>query len=258
MSRAGTLSMTTGTTTMTTTGPAAAAVSPARGVRVVIADDRPVVRAGLQALLSEDPAIEVVATPHDGEEAVQAVHEHDPDVVMMNVSLPRLDGVEATRRITGGRLTRPGPRVVVLAAPDRPDVVYAALRAGAAGVVRQDASPTDLVRAVKAAAEGHGWLDPVVTPQLLAEFAARPETATRAPAELAALTAREREVLTLLALGLSNEELASRLFITEGTVKTHVTRVLMKLHLRSRAEAVAVAYQTGLVTVFRRAGRSGA
>ena len=216
-------------------------------VRTLVVDDQPLIRAGIATLLSAEPDIAVVGTVADGRAALDAVRQDQPDVVVMDLQMPGLGGIEATTALTSGD----GLGVLILTGFDSDADVYAALRAGASGFLRKDAAPAYLAAGVHAVAAGLGWLDPSVTGRLLAEFAARPERAARPPSELAVLTEREREVLVHVAQGLSNADIASRLFIAEGTVKTHLGRVLMKLHLRDRAQAVATAYQSGLVTVVR-------
>jgi DNA-binding NarL/FixJ family response regulator len=220
-------------------------------IRVVVADDQPLIAAGLGMLLSQEPDVQVVAMAADGAAAVAAAREHRPDVVVMDVRMPGMDGIEATKVLLAPGTSTPAPQVLFVATVHDERLVYAALRAGAAGFVLKDAAPGDLIRAVRVCAAGHGWLDPLVTRRLLAELAARPESGARPLAELRNLTPREREVLALLAQGYSNTDLSRLLFISQGTVKTHMTRVLMKLGLRTRAEAVAVAFQSGLVTVSR-------
>ncbi|MBO3103496.1 response regulator [Cellulomonas fengjieae] len=215
-------------------------------IRVLLADDQPLVRAGIAMLLSAEPGLEVVAQAEDGERAVALTRSLHPDVVLMDVRMPRMDGVEATRALVedGDGVVR----VLVLTTYHVDDAVYAALRAGASGFLLKDAAPESLIAAVRAVADGDAWLDPVVAKGLLAEFAARPDPLRRSPGDLARLTPREREVLVLVAHGLSNTEIASRLFIGEATVKTHLGRVMVKLGLRDRAQAVAIAYRSGLVS----------
>ena len=217
----------------------------APAIRVLLADDQPLVRAGIAMLLSAEPGITVVGQTEDGEQAVAMTRDLQPDVVLMDVRMPRVDGVEATRTLVeegDGSI-----RILILTTYHVDDAVYAALRAGASGFLLKDAAPESLIAAVRAVAGGDAWLDPVVAKGLLAEFAARPDPLRRSPADLERLTPREREVLVLVAYGLSNQEIAVRLIVGEATVKTHLGRVMVKLGLRDRAQAVAIAYQSGLV-----------
>jgi DNA-binding NarL/FixJ family response regulator len=214
-------------------------------LRVVIADDQALVRVGFRLILETEPGIEVIAEAGDGEEAVSAVRRLRPDVVLMDVRMPGLDGLEATRRILGGAGAT--CRVVMLTTFDLDEYVYAALEAGASGFLLKDVSPEHLVAAVRMVAAGDALLAPSITRRLVERFVRRDQAAAVAPRELSALTAREREVLTLMARGLSNAELAERLHLSEATVKTHVARILSKLDLRDRVQAVVLAYETGLV-----------
>jgi len=217
-------------------------------IRVLIADDQGMVRTGFTVFLGTQRDIEVVGEAADGEEAVRRAAELSPDVVLMDVRMPVMDGLAATRAILGGAVDlTPVPRVLVLTTFDLDDYVYAALRAGASGFLLKDASAAQLVEAVRVVAAGDALLAPSVTRRLIAEFAAL--GAPRAPTRrrLEELTERETEVLGLLARGLSNAEVAGRLVVSEQTVKTHVGRVLMKLGLRDRAQAIVYAYETGLV-----------
>ena len=213
-------------------------------LRVVIADDQVLVRSGFRLILETEDGIEVVAEAGDGEEAVAAVRRLRPDVVLMDVRMPGLDGLEATRRILGGGAAC---RVIMLTTFDVDEYVYAALEAGASGFLLKDVSPEHLVTAVRMVAAGDALLAPSITRRLVERFVRRDQAAAVPPRELSSLTAREREVLTLLARGLSNAELADRLHLSEATVKTHVARILSKLELRDRVQAVVVAYETGLV-----------
>jgi DNA-binding NarL/FixJ family response regulator len=213
-------------------------------LRVVIADDQVLVRSGFRLILETEDGIEVVGEAGDGEEAIAAVRRHRPDVVLMDVRMPRLDGLEATRRILRGGA---GCRVIMLTTFDLDEYVYAALEAGASGFLLKDVSPEHLVTAVRMVAAGDALLAPSITRRLVERFVRRDQAAAVAPRELSSLTAREREVLTLMARGLSNAELADRLHLSEATVKTHVARILSKLELRDRVQAVVVAYETGLV-----------
>jgi DNA-binding NarL/FixJ family response regulator len=219
-------------------------------VRVLLADDQVMIRAGLAMVLEAEDDFDVVGQAGDGQQAVDLAASTRPDVVVMDIRMPGLDGVRATQAITsGGLVTAAGApvRVLVLTTYHVDDTVYAALRAGASGFLLKDAAPVDLAAAVRAVAAGKAWLDPAVARGLLDDFLARPEPGLPAPAALDALTAREREVLALVAHGLSNLDIAARLVIGEATVKTHLGRILMKLGLRDRAQAVAAAYRSGLV-----------
>lgn len=216
-------------------------------VRVIVADDQQIVRAALAALLATQPDFVVVATAHDGAEAVRLCRELRPDVVLMDVRMPGVDGIEATRLLTGGR-PEDGPRVLVLTTFDLDDDVYDALRAGASGFLLKDVTAERLFDAVRVVAAGEALLAPAVTRRLIGELARlRPISAELPSAVLAGLTARELEVLRLVAEGLSNQQIAVRLLVTEETVKTHVSHMLRKLGLRDRAQAVITAYESGLV-----------
>jgi DNA-binding NarL/FixJ family response regulator len=213
-------------------------------IRVLLAEDAPIVRAGVSLLLGADPQIEIVGEVGDGQAAVEAVRRTPVDVAVIDVRMPVLDGVEATRQISrDGSETK----VVVLTTYRADEGVYAALRAGALGFVLKDAVPAQLVEAVRVVAGGDAWLDPAVTRMLLRDFAARPPDSLPPPEDLRLLTPRERQVLVLVAHGLSNAEVAHHLRLGDGTVKTHVSRVLTKLGLRDRAQAVVLAYRSGLV-----------
>jgi DNA-binding NarL/FixJ family response regulator len=214
-------------------------------VRVLIADDQAVVRAGLRRILEADPELEVVGEVEDGLAAVEGTARLRPHVVLMDIRMPRLDGLEATRRIVGA--ADDAPRVLVLTTFGLDEYVYEALRAGASGFLLKDAPAEDLLDAVRVVARGAALLDPAVTRSVIARFAALPQPSDEHAARLEELTPREREVLLLLARGLSNAEIAEELVVGDGTVKTHVARVLMKLGLRDRVQAVIYAYEAGLV-----------
>jgi DNA-binding NarL/FixJ family response regulator len=217
-------------------------------IRVVVVDDEPIVRSGIALLLAGEADIEVVADLDGGPEVVDLVRLRRPDVVIADVRMPRMDGVELTRRIVDD-VHRMGnvPKVLVLTTFHVDEAVYAALRAGATGFVLKDAAPNELVAAVRAVAAGEAWLDPAVARQLIDEFASHPPSELPGAGEVQALTRREREVLVLMAHGLSNAEIADHLVVGEGTTKTHVGRIFAKLGLRDRAQAVAVAYKSGLL-----------
>jgi DNA-binding NarL/FixJ family response regulator len=219
-------------------------------VRVVLADDDGLVRAGIGMLLRAEEGIEVVAEVGDGASAVAAVRQHRPHVAVLDVRMPGMDGVEATRWITSDEVaesTGGTTAVLVVTTYLVDEAVYACLRAGASGFVLKDAAPAELVSAIRTVAEGESWLDPAVAALLIREFAHRPESALPPSSAVGHLTAREREVLVLMAHGLGNAEIAGHLVIEVGTVKTHVSRVLMKLGAHDRAQAVAVAYRSRLV-----------
>ncbi|SCG64772.1 response regulator [Micromonospora inositola] len=215
-------------------------------IRVLIADDQAMVRQGFGALLAAQPDLLVVGDAADGAAAVEAARRLDPDVVLMDVRMPVLDGLAATRQLLGDRRAD-RPRVLILTTFDLDDYVYEALRAGASGFLLKDAPAADLVHAVRVVAAGEALLAPTVTRRLIAEFAARPGHRRPRPTDLAGLTPRETEVLRLIARGRSNAEIAADLVVAEQTVKTHVGRILAKLQLRDRAQAVVIAYETGLV-----------
>jgi DNA-binding NarL/FixJ family response regulator len=214
-------------------------------IGIVVADDHQVVRAGFAALLDTQPDFTVLGTAADGAEAVRTCRETSPDVVLMDIRMPGMDGIEATRQVTGPR--GDGPRVLVLTTFDLDEYVYDALRAGASGFLLKDVTAERLFDAVRVIAGGEALLAPAITKRLIGEFARqRPRSAQTDPA-IAALTPRETEVLRLISGGLSNPEIAKRLVVTEETVKTHVSRVLSKLGLRDRTQAVVTAYESGLV-----------
>jgi DNA-binding NarL/FixJ family response regulator len=214
-------------------------------VRIVIADDHDVVRSCFASLLDTQPEFTVVGTARNGLEAVRIGRELEPDVVLMDVRMPGLDGIEATRQLTGAGI---GVRILILTTFDLDDYVYQALRAGASGFLLKDVTAETLFHAVRVIADGDALLAPGITRRLISEFATRADPAPSPPAVgLDDLTPRETQVLELIAEGLSNLEIADRLVVTEETVKTHVSRVLAKLGLRDRTQAVVIAYETGLV-----------
>jgi DNA-binding NarL/FixJ family response regulator len=211
-------------------------------IRVVLADDQPLVRTGLRMILGAEEDLEIVGEAADGAEAVAVCAEVRPDVVLMDVRMPGMDGIDATRAVTA---VDDPPRVLVLTTFDLDDVVYEALRAGASGFLLKDAPEERLTTAIRVVADGGSLFAPSVTRRLIEEFAGR--ATPPAPPRLDALTPREHEVLVLVARGLSNAEIGRQLFVTENTVKTHVARVLTKLGLRDRVQAVVLAYESGLV-----------
>jgi RNA polymerase sigma factor (sigma-70 family) len=215
-------------------------------IRVVLADDQTLVRSGFRVLLDRSDGIEVVAEAYDGAEALRLVRADRPDVVLMDIRMPVLDGLEATRRIVSDPALA-GVRVVMLTTFDLDEYVFEALHAGASGFLLKDIEPDDLRSAVRVVAGGEALLSPRVTRRLIAEFVSRPDRRRRVPEELDELTEREREVLTLVAAGLSNAEIADRLVISPATAKTHVSRILLKLGARDRAQLVMLAYESGLV-----------
>jgi DNA-binding NarL/FixJ family response regulator len=211
-------------------------------IRVLVADDQAMVRAGFRMLLTGEPGIEVVAEAIDGAEAVAKAALHAPDLILMDIRMPELDGLEATRRILAAR---PQARVLILTTFDVDEYVYEALRSGASGFLLKDEPPEQLIAAVRTVAAGDGLLSPAVTTRVIKEFAAghRPTP----PLGLAELTAREHDVFRLLVRGMSNAEIAAALHLSDTTVKTHVTHVLQKLGVRDRVHAVVLAYETGVI-----------
>jgi DNA-binding NarL/FixJ family response regulator len=214
-------------------------------VRVVLVDDQAMVRTGLRMVLAAEPDIDVVGEAADGASGVRVVTEARPDVVLLDVRMPGMDGLEAARRILAADLPT---RVIVLTTFDEDEYVAAALRAGVSGFLLKVGPPEDLVVAVRTVAAGQGLLDPAVTLRVIESFAAAPAPDPARARQLAQLTERETDVLGLVAAGLTNAEIAARLYLGEATVKTHVSRVLLKLGLRDRVQAVAFAYESGLVT----------
>jgi DNA-binding NarL/FixJ family response regulator len=212
-------------------------------IRVLLADDQTMVRAGFRLILSAEPDIAVVGEAADGVEAVAAARRLRPDVTLMDIRMPRLDGISATRRLAEAPAVT---RVVVLTTFDVDSHVYDALRAGASGFLLKNAPPEELVQAIRLVADGGALLDPAVTRRVIEEFARSPAPGP-VPPEVGGLTERELEVLHLVARGLSNAEIAARLVVSEATVKTHVARLLAKLGLRDRVQAVVYAYERGLV-----------
>jgi DNA-binding NarL/FixJ family response regulator len=216
-------------------------------IRVALADDQSLVRAGFRMLLDAEPDIEVVGEARDGAEALDIIHKARPDVVLMDIRMPKLDGLEATRLISQSP-DLASVRVLILTTFEMDEYVFEALRAGASGFLLKDTEPDDLLRAVRVVAEGEALLSPRVTRTLISEFVSRPERRSVTPDTLTTLTEREREVLGLVATGLSNDEIAEQLFISPATARTHVSRIMMKLNARDRAQLVVVAYQSGLMT----------
>jgi DNA-binding NarL/FixJ family response regulator len=214
-------------------------------IKVLLADDQALVRAGFRALLDAQADITVVGEAADGAEAARAAAETRPDVVLMDIRMPGTDGLEATRRIVGDPALS-GVRVLILTTFDEDEYVFEAVRTGASGFLVKDTEPVELLRAVRVIAEGEALLSPRVTRRLIGEFArrARPGRSVR---ELDLLTAREREIVALVAEGLSNDEIAARLVVSPATAKTHVSRAMVKLAARDRAQLVVLAYETGLV-----------
>ncbi|MBV8220433.1 MAG: response regulator transcription factor, partial [Solirubrobacterales bacterium] len=213
--------------------------------RVLLADDQALVRAGFHALLDAQDGIEVVGEAADGREALELTRALTPDVVLMDIRMPTLDGIAATREIAADQ-TLAGVRIVILTTFELDEYVFDAIRAGAAGFLVKDTKPSDLIEAVRVVAAGEALLSPSVTRRLIGEFAARAKEPPRA-AVLEELTDREREVMALAAAGLSNEKIAERLVVSSATAKTHVSRAMIKLGARDRAQLVVIAYESGLV-----------
>ena len=215
-------------------------------IRVLIVDDQALVRAGFRVLIEAANDLQVVGEAENGEQALAFVAEDKPDVILMDIRMPVMDGLEATRLIIE-RYGEESPRVLVLTTFDADEYVYEALRVGASGFLLKDTEPRQLTEAIRVIAEGDALLAPSITRRLITEFATRPEVRRARPPELDTLTEREHEVLELVAQGLSNDEIAQRLFISPTTAKTHVSHVMMKLAARDRAQLVVIAYESGVV-----------
>lgn len=214
-------------------------------VRVLLADDQALVRSGFRKLLEAEPGIEVVAEASDGLEAIEKARLHRPDVVLMDIRMPRVDGLQAAARIVA--LTNPTPRILVLTTYDLDEYIFEALTAGASGFLLKDSPPEELIAAIRIVVAGEALLAPAVTRRLIEAFVSMPRVSPQARRQLDGLTARETEVLHLVARGLSNAEIAAELHLGEATVKSHVGNLLMKLELRDRVQAVVLAYESGLV-----------
>lgn len=227
-------------------------MSTAPGIRVLLVDDDELMRAGLRAVLSSAPSIEVVGEAQTGRHAIERARALEPHVVLMDIRMPELDGITATRRLLAAS---PEVKVVILTTFEQDDYIFGAINAGASGFLLKRSRPEELIAAVHTVAAGEALLSPSVTRTVIEHLATRPQPAARAGELLAELTPREREVLGLTAQGLSNREIAAALVIEETTVKTHVSRVLMKLGLRDRIHAVIFAHQTGLAAATNTAGR---
>ena len=217
-------------------------------IRILLVDDQALVRAGFRMILDAESEMEVVGEASDGREAVDQVRSLRPDIVLMDIRMPELDGLEATRRILSMSSDGDGPKILMLTTFDLDEYVYEALRAGASGFLLKDTPPEQLVSAIRVIADGEALLSPSITRRVISEFVkgAGPKPQQQFP-RLQELTARELEVMKLVARGLSNAEIAKELFVSETTVKTHVARVLMKLHLRDRVQVVVLAYEAGVV-----------
>jgi DNA-binding NarL/FixJ family response regulator len=222
-------------------------------IRVVLADDQALVRAGLRLLLDAEPEVEVVGEAEDGEQAVALVAETRPDIVLMDIRMPQLDGLAATRQIVSTP-ELDEVRVIVLTTFELDEYVFEALRSGASGFLVKDTEPVELLRAIRVVAGGEALLSPGVTRRLIGEFVAQPQGRSFDSGALEALTDREREVVSLVAAGLSNEEIAAELVISPATARTHVSRAMVKLHARDRAQLVVLAYESGLVAPGQRQG----
>jgi DNA-binding NarL/FixJ family response regulator len=214
-------------------------------IRVLIVDDQSLVRAGFRMILEAEEDVEVVGEAADGAEALTAAERLRPDVILMDVRMPNVDGLEATRRLLDGK--QEGPRVLILTTFDLDEYVYEALRVGASGFLLKDTPPEQLVDAIRVISNGDALLSPVITRRVIEEFVRRPPATRTPPPELSELTTRELEMLRYVARGLSNAEIAKEAFVSETTVKTHIAHILMKLRLRDRVQAVVYAYENGVV-----------
>ncbi len=216
-------------------------------IRVLLADDQALIRAGFRVLVDSADDIEVVGEAEDGAQAVALARRHRADIVLMDIRMPGVDGLEATRRISADE-SMAGVKVLILTTFESDEYVYEALQAGASGFLVKDTEPAELLHAIYVIARGDALLSPGITRRLIADIAARRPTRTPAHAALSELTDREREMMALVATGLSNDEIAGQLYLSPLTVKTHVSRAMLKLHARDRAQLVVIAYQSGLVT----------
>ena len=221
-------------------------------IRVLLADDQSLIRAGFRILLESADDIDVVGEAADGAQAVARAREHRADVVLMDIRMPNVDGLEATRRIAADD-DLAGVRVIILTTFESDEYVYQAIRAGASGFLVKDSEPAELIQAVRVVSRGDALLSPSVTKKLITDLASRPDRQRPTGHELDSLTEREREVMTLVAAGLSNDEIAGRLFVSPLTAKTHVSRIMTKLDARDRAQLVVLAYECGLVIPGQRA-----
>ncbi|MFF5245528.1 response regulator [Streptosporangium sp. NPDC000095] len=209
-------------------------------IKIVLADDQALVRAGFRALLDAQPGMTVVAEASDGAQALRLAAEHEPDVVLMDIRMPGMDGLTATREMPAG------PKIIILTTFELDEYVFEALRGGASGFLVKDTEPAELIQAVRVVAAGDALLSPGVTRRLIAEYASRAKEPRHAR-DLGLLTDREREVLALVGTGMTNDEIAGKLFMSPATAKTHISRTMMKLHARDRAQLVVIAYESGLV-----------